>query len=621
MTGNGPSGGEKLIREGVKQYLLAPRRGVAATAAGLRPMSTSDMQGLVNRLSGLDVVRVLRSPQSALSPFSVGTDEATDIYVVRMESERAEIVQRTAPPHLIVEEDAFLGYGNSFAALQALPQPVLRATEGIEKKYIKFRVVGEGNTPLPRAVVSLAGDGFPAEGQTDDNGEITLELVVLAGRNAHSLHVRPLNNYWDTYITNPALSDNQVNIIRLKSFAESIPGVGFPDRYRYGWGQRFMGLDLLDDRLTGRGAKVAIVDSGADNRHPLLRHIQQGVDLTNPSNMNTWANDIIGHGSHCAGVITGYSSSQTAFRGFVPEAEIHILKVFPGGQFSSLLDALDYCILHSIDVVNLSLGSSQISQTVEQKIQEAVASGVACIVAAGNSGGPVQYPASSSYVMAVAAVGKLNEFPSQSWANSTVLPTMVAADGIFSPSFTCFGPEVDVCAPGVGIISTVPDNAYEAQSGTSMAAPHITGLAALLIAHHPLFINQFKARNYQRVAALFNLIRSACTPYAFAQGRSGAGLPRLHGLQQILQPSEAQVPFAGPVGVGTGTQVGGPQVGPQGGFSNRPGQYTPFQAAPQEIPQVQLGNVMGNYAVPWGYDPGTMNALYNWLLSQQGGRY
>src|SRR4029079_9420893 len=105
----------------------------------------------------------------------------------------------------------------------------------------------------------------------------------------------------------------------------------------------------------------------------------------------------------------------SGIRGFAPDAEIHALKIFPGGRFSSLLDALDYCIEHDIDVVNMSLGSGEASQLVLQKLSQLKQAGVACIVAAGNSGDNVQFPGSSPDVLTVAAMGRMGEFPESSY--------------------------------------------------------------------------------------------------------------------------------------------------------------------------------------------------------------
>lgn len=534
-----------VVEKSQPQYLLAPRRGSIAARAGLRPMSARDMQGLLSGLTNVEVVRVVK-PRSPLAVMSVTSDEAADIFVLRMEPERFEMLRSSAPPHVILESDAYLGYGPAPGRPSRFTP--LWSTAGMSSVTVRLRILGMGDQPVANASVTVATDGFPAEGKTDVGGEVALQLTMAAGHGPRSIYVTTAKDYWTIYLQSPQLVADQVNVLRLKSLRETVPG--FPGTVRFGWGQRFMGLDQLPDELTGKGAKVAIIDSGADNTHPLLRHLQRGIDLTNGSDPRSWATDVVGHGSHCAGVITARGTADLALRGFAPEAEVHVLKLFPGGRFSSLLDALDYCIEHQIDVVNMSLGSDDASEAIAQKIEEATLQGVACVVAAGNSAGAVQFPATCPSALAVAAIGHTGEYPAGSWDSATLENSPVTPDGLFSPSFTCFGPEVALCAPGVAVISTVPDTGFEPESGTSMAAPHVTGLAALLLAHHPLFKGPLAARNQQRVAGLFQLLRSSAVPYDLGAGRTGAGVPKL--LPQLIQAMRPTMVAMPGIGVAAG---------------------------------------------------------------------
>lgn len=548
------------VQGGKRQFLIAARRDNALAVAGLRPFAAGALDNVVQNMN-LDIVKVHRP--AAMSTLAASADVAAQVYVANIEPERAQLLQRTAPPQMIVEEDAYLGYGppksvqqTSVSMMGAVP------SSEIISRDVRFVVVGEGDKPVPGVEVTIVGDGWPSQGTTGPDGTVKLTLSTLLGNPAKTLFAEAKGTYWDRYVTQPQIDDNNVNVIRLQSIAETIDG--FPARYRFGWGAKMMGLDALPDTVDGSGVRVAIIDSGADITHPLLSHIVNGIDLTNNADRKTWSKDVVGHGSHCAGTIAARSSD--GLRGFVPGAEIHVLKIFPGGQFSSLLDALDYCIANQIDIVNMSLGSPQPSLVVEQKLQEALANGVCCVVAAGNSGGTVQYPASSPNVLAVSAIGLIGAVRPETWDSSQVNPRMVAPDGVFSPSFTCFGPEVAVCAPGVSIISTVPGG-YESQSGTSMAAPYITGLATMLLAHHPLFQGPMSARGAQRVHALATMIRQMCTPYQLGSNRTGAGLPRMTPqIASALQPSAATVagrtaPSVSPAGA---QPQGLGQLAPQG---------------------------------------------------------
>jgi subtilisin family serine protease len=578
------------------QCLIAPRRGKIARAVGVRPMSAGAMTSVIDSLinePGFELVREIK-PRHKLKTLSFD-GEATGVYVTRMGLDTYFKIRdqaQRARPDLLIEVDMPLQYGWGFFNPALMQQLVaeqlrverLRRTSQLASQSsaidVRLRVVGENGEPVPRAHVLLDGFGLPVEGDTDANGDVVLKVLSTSmSTAAQSLFVDPPKDYWTHYVRSPSFNPQTINVVRLQSFARTLRD--FPKGYRYGWGQRYMGLDQLPAQYGGKGVKIAIIDSGADTRHPLLAHLQNGLDFTDGAGANAWSSDAIGHGSHCAGIIAARPSGELGLRGFAPDAEVHVFKVFPGGQYSSLLEALEACIERQIDVINMSLGSSEPSEAVEQKLEEAVEHGIACIVAAGNSGGPVQFPASSGHSLAVAAVGALGEFPATTWENQTVptLPGMVARDQIFSPSFSCFGPQIAVSAPGVAIISTVPNGGFDAQSGTSMAAPHVTGLAALVLAHHPVFQSTLKERNAQRVAGLYRLIRDMCpapnsTAYQqdLTPDRAGAGIPTLHRFAAALRAGTqeegaftAASSGVAPQGVAAPTPIGVPPMHPLGG--------------------------------------------------------
>jgi subtilisin len=510
----------KVLGAKQKEFIIAPRRmSGMMPPTGLQPMTLDYVEQALRASPDVEVVDRI-GPRGLVGTLADGMGGAPPILVAKMADDKAEILKQQGAGQLIVERDQHLHLDLSETHEPGLVAPAVAA--GGPTVSLTAMVLGRDNAPIKDAEVHLFGSLLPVSGVTDERGVATLSLPSDAVQSVTGLYVKPRFEYWTYYQADPSLETNQTNLVYLRSLADSFPG--FPRQQTMGWGQKAMRLDHLPSGYRGQGIRVAIVDSGAATSHPDLREIKSGLDTTHrKADPGAWNHDAIAHGSHCAGVIAG-ADNGAGIRGFVPDAEVHICKQFPSGQVSHLIEALEYCIEKQVDIVNLSLGGAEPSEALEQQILRAKRLGVACIAAAGNSRDLVQYPASSPNVLAIAAIGKLGEFPADSYHAQTV--GVVGVNGFFSPKFTGFGPEIALCAPGVAILSSVPPNNYAVWDGTSMAASHVTGLAALVLAHHPDFRGPFRARSADRVERLFQILRASAQPINVGDPRrTGFGMP------------------------------------------------------------------------------------------------
>jgi subtilisin family serine protease len=314
-----------------------------------------------------------------------------------------------------------------------------------------------------------------------------------------------------------------------------------------GWGQRAMGLERLPAPWRGHGVKLALIDSGVAPGHRALSHIIGGIDIAGGAEQG-WRRDDTGHGTHAAGIIAARARDDTdpaMIRGFAPDAELHVCRIFPGGRLSDLVRALDYAIEQGVDLVSLGAGCAHGSPIVERRIAQAKQAGIACVAAAGNTAGRVEYPAASPHVLAVAALGRAGSYPRDSYhaTQSADGREGAASDGLFAARFSCHGPEIDVVAPGVAVIGCAPPDDLAALDGTSAATAHVAGLAALLLAHHPDFRGPYAARTAARVERLFQIIKATATPLQLGDpGRIGAGLPDLARALNLVDTPETAAP-------------------------------------------------------------------------------
>lgn len=513
-----PGTPEHEIQERPMRWLVAPLPG-AVLPQGVSPLPPDSVFDQL--VAEPDVELHYRiAPTDKLQALS-GGETFPEVGVFTMSEERARELKAEVPIH--VERDRRLIYGVPTASpdnVQAPLNPAAVPPVGGETR-LSFLVRGGDGTPLPGATVALTGASWPAKGVTGPDGRVVISLHGETPGSITAVYAKAERDHWDRWTVRPQLSADGDNVITLSRLDQTVPD--FPGRQMFGWGQKAMHLDRIPPSYRAHGIKVAVIDSGIATSHPdLANQVVGGVDEADGAG---WSVDVIGHGSHCAGTIAG-ADTGSGIIGSATEAEIHACRIFPGGRISALLATLDYCIEHNIDVVNLSLGTGEFSPLVAQKIALARTTGMACIVAAGNNGTDnILFPASLDTVLTVAAMGKEGESPQDS-SHAFQMFGNPTSEGYFSAKFSAYGPAIDVCAPGVAIISAVPPDGYAAQDGTSMAAPHVTSLAALTLAHHPDFHQQFQPKNEARVERLFQILRDSCQPLDFGDPRrSGAGLP------------------------------------------------------------------------------------------------
>jgi subtilisin family serine protease len=221
---------------------------------------------------------------------------------------------------------------------------------------------------------------------------------------------------------------------------------------------------------------VAIIDTGIDLDHPDLNVIMGKTFVAG----TTTADDDQGHGTHVAGIVAAKDNSE-GIVGVAPGAKLVALKVLAkNGQGTTLdiIDAIDWVTANRdlIDVVNMSLGGGD-SRAMNDAIERSVQSGVTYVVAAGNDSRNAERtsPANSPHAITVSAIAD-----SDGKCGAIGPATGRGPDDSFA-IYSNHGSVVDIAAPGTNILSTFPNGQYKIETGTSMAAPHVAGAAALWI--------------------------------------------------------------------------------------------------------------------------------------------
>jgi subtilisin family serine protease len=287
------------------------------------------------------------------------------------------------------------------------------------------------------------------------------------------------------------------------------------------WG--LVATKVVNSRFSGANIKLAVLDTGFDLLHPDF--IGRQVTTKNFVGDNKPFHDGVGHGTHCIGTAAGPLHAVTGPRyGIAYQSSIFAGRVLDdtgqGGDFN-VLQGIDWAIEQHCDVVSLSLGAPwfpgdpPFSQAYETAARRALGAGCLLVVAAGNEAGDPRYvgavgtPGNSPSVLTVAAV-------------DSTFATAPFSDRVEQDAPGVKGP--DLAGPGVAVYSSWPvaDGQYNTISGTSMATPHIAGIAVLCAEANPSIRGQ----------ALKDLILSQCAALQGAvvrQGEIGHGLAQAPG--------------------------------------------------------------------------------------------
>ena len=231
--------------------------------------------------------------------------------------------------------------------------------------------------------------------------------------------------------------------------------------YQWGW-LRIQCDQAYETGWRGWGIVVAVLDTGVDTEHPDLRdNLVEGYNFVDKNNDVT---DLDGHGTMVAGIIAAVANNSLGIVGVAPDVKVMPLKVLTseGGSWIDLDLAILYAVNHGAKIITMSLGGKYalLGTATETAIKYAYQHGCVLIAAAGNDNSSEPfYPAAYDEVIAVSAIDQ-NDTKAQ---------------------FSNYGNYVDLCAPGVNILSTMINGTYAYGSGTSFAAPFVAGVAALLL--------------------------------------------------------------------------------------------------------------------------------------------
>ena len=411
-------------------------------------------------------------------PETAGADETTGRYIITFREDAV-----TEGLDLLSDQTGIRGLANA----ADFPDSAL--------DFGEIEAAGGAVFPtLGIAVVTLDEGGFSSvmTSAGEDSAILAIEPESIFYAIEEGLSVDYLQGYRDAvnHLYEKATTTDEADIQKQVCFA---------DDTEFTWGLK--ATKAMKSLLTGNGMKVAVLDTGMDLLHPDFAGRSIGSQSFVPGEA---VQDGMGHGTHCIGTACGFKDINGRRYGIASESTIYVGKVLSNagsGATGWIIAGMEWAIVNGCQVISMSLGNTDRNPSIayENVGRRALKNGCLIVAAAGNHGPkPVGQPANSPSIMAVAAVDsclKVAEFSSPS--------------GVFP------GCKVDIAAPGVKVYSSLPvdKGRYAAWNGTSMATPHVAGIAAL-----------YAESTGKRGAQLWQVLTSHAMTLQLPSARVGSGL-------------------------------------------------------------------------------------------------
>ncbi|GAB4430773.1 MAG: hypothetical protein Kow0031_11730 [Anaerolineae bacterium] len=387
------------------------------------------------------------------------------------------------PPADIVEPGKVLVKLTEQAAIQArsveMADPDQIVSAGIPT--LDERLAQIGASGLEPVISDVAG----ATGKSEDQISIQVEQVGQLYFVAYDAEIEP-QQVADYLNQDPAIEFAEPNFFAgIAGEPRAAPPQFQPNDpyYKFQWHLQNIQMPAAWDMSTGQNIIVAIIDTGIDFNAPDLANTPRvaGYDFANNDPDPT---DDQGHGTHVAGTVAQSTNNGLGVAGLAFNARLMPVKALGSdgnGSYENIIKGIVFAVDQGADVINMSLAGGSPSASLQDAVRYAHSKGVVVVAAAGNNNGPVSYPAAyDDYVIAVAATRFDNS----------------------RSGYSNYGPQIDIAAPGGDVkvdqngdgyadgvlqqtLKSGGGYSYQFWEGTSMASPHVAGLAALLLSRRP----------------------------------------------------------------------------------------------------------------------------------------